>query len=121
MNVNVLTPDRSLNLDETISYLIHRLWRVSEIIYALNIAGHKCHCYKDKYYGEDCILPVNLTTGQLKGELCVACKLFCKLERQYYILQICKIMEAHIKFLEEKPEWMKTKAEKQAETQLNLF
>jgi hypothetical protein len=121
MVTTLLTNIPSLNLSETISDLITRLCAGSELIYRLNIAGYKCSNVFDRYNCEDCILPVNIFTGELKGELCTACKLFFKLEREYYILRILQLIEEMVKQKEEKPEWMKTKKEKTAEIQMNLF
>lgn len=108
-----------MTLKGSIDDLISRLERGSRVIYDLNIAGHKCVNIFHKYDCEDCILPVNIFTGELKGELCTATKLFYKLERQYLLLRILQLVQEITKTKEWKPEWAGT--QKKAEVQMKLF
>lgn len=94
---------QSLDLTQSLTSLHDRLLIGSKFVYSLNKSGHKCTNIFNKYNCEDC--------DGIK-ELCKAVKLFIKLEREYYLLQIYDIITRYI---------LQVREVKNPTYQMNLF
>lgn len=101
----ILTLPESLNLTQPVSQIAHRLAVGSEFVYNLHKSGARCTNIFKKYSCDIC--------ESSEKPLCKAIKLFIKLEREYYLLQIYDIILRYSQI--ERPE------KKEPEIQMNLF
>lgn len=77
--------------------VLSRLEYGSKFIYDLHKSGAKCTNIYRKFSCDVC--------ETIDKPLCKAVKLFIKLEREYYLLQIYDVLLKYIKKMEDLPEW----------------